>query len=197
MDATIRFRSADAHDADAIADLHADSWRRFYRGAYSDSFLDGDLVADRRAAWSTRLAAPDGTATVVAERDSHLAGFVHVVFDTDPRWGSLLYNLHVVHDLRRAGIGTSLVRRAARAVVDGARGDAMFLWVLEQNTAAQGFYRARGAVRAERGPVPPPGGDPGRLTGTPYCLRMVWPDVTVLNPAASRRPEDASPPAAP
>ena len=53
----------------------------------------------------------------------------------------------------------------------------MFLWVLEQNTAAQGFYRACGGVQTERRPVPPPGGDPGRLTGDPYCLRMVWPDV--------------------
>jgi hypothetical protein len=28
--------------------LHADSWRRHYRGAYADAFLDGDVLADRR-----------------------------------------------------------------------------------------------------------------------------------------------------
>jgi hypothetical protein len=40
-------RAASAHDLDAIATLHADSWRRHYREAYRDEFLDVDVVADR------------------------------------------------------------------------------------------------------------------------------------------------------
>ena len=40
----LRFRSAEAGDAAAVAGLHADSWRRHYRGAFSDAFLDGDVV---------------------------------------------------------------------------------------------------------------------------------------------------------
>jgi ribosomal protein S18 acetylase RimI-like enzyme len=175
----IRFRRADAGDAERIAALHADSWRRFYRGAYSDSFLDGDLLADRRAAWTARLAGP-GSDTIVAERGTHLTGFVHVEFDHDPRWGSLVYNLHVVHDQRRGGIGRQLARRAACSVEEHAGGGAMHLWVLEQNTAAQAFYLACGAAQAGRKPVPPPGGDPTRLTGDPWCLLMAWPDVATL-----------------
>ncbi len=35
----LRFRLASPADAKAVADLHADSWRRHYRGAYSDAFL--------------------------------------------------------------------------------------------------------------------------------------------------------------
>jgi hypothetical protein len=38
---TVRIRVADSSDAPAIAALHAESWRRHYRGAYSDAFLDG------------------------------------------------------------------------------------------------------------------------------------------------------------
>jgi hypothetical protein len=48
------YREATAGDAEAIAGLHADSWRRHYRGAYLDSYLDSD-VADRMAEWSGRL----------------------------------------------------------------------------------------------------------------------------------------------
>lgn len=51
----LSFRLAAATDAAAIADLHAQSWRRHYRGAYSDAFLDGDVAADRLAAWTERL----------------------------------------------------------------------------------------------------------------------------------------------
>jgi GNAT superfamily N-acetyltransferase len=179
---SLEFRSALADDAERVALLHADSWRRHYRGAYADSFLDGDIDADRREVWSKRLAAPAGTATIVAEYDDQLVGFVHVEFDKDPRWGSLVDNLHVYTSQRRTGVGTQLLARAARAVTDQASGNAMYLWVLQQNTSAQHFYRASGGIEVETATVPPPGGDPTRLNGTPACLRMAWPDASLLNP---------------
>jgi hypothetical protein len=43
-------------------------------------FLDGDVVADGRSAWSPPLA-PANSRTVVAEDDTRLVGFVHVAFD--------------------------------------------------------------------------------------------------------------------
>jgi ribosomal protein S18 acetylase RimI-like enzyme len=175
---SIRFRRADVAAAEQIAALHADSWRRNYRGAYADSFLDGDLDADRLAVWSARLNAAGGTETVVAERDGRVVGFVHIVFDADERWGSLVDNLHVTHGLRRMGIGRRLLGRAARAVAERETGNAMYLWVLQQNIAAQRFYRAQGAVDAGTALVSPPGGDPERLHGTPRKVLLAWPDVT-------------------
>jgi hypothetical protein len=70
------YREATAADAAAIAGLHADSWRRHYRGAYLDSFLDGDVIADRMAEWADRLSrpAPDRY-TVVADLGGAVAGF--------------------------------------------------------------------------------------------------------------------------
>jgi GNAT superfamily N-acetyltransferase len=177
---SVRLRLAGAYDAEQIAVLHADSWRRHYRGAYADSFLDGDVVADRHSVWSARLAASTNSETVLAEHDGRLMGFIHVVFDNDPGWGSLVDNLHVVHDQRGTGIGTRLLDRAARRVGERATGDAMYLWVLRQNTAARQFYRARGATCVEAATVSPPGGDPDRLHGTPHKLRMAWPDVARL-----------------
>jgi excinuclease ABC subunit A len=41
------YRAATPHDIEAIARLHADSWRRHYHGALPDAYLDGDLVAER------------------------------------------------------------------------------------------------------------------------------------------------------
>ena len=37
--ALLQFRSADASDADAIGALHAESWRRHYRGALPDAYF--------------------------------------------------------------------------------------------------------------------------------------------------------------
>ena len=188
------FRAALAADATAIAELHAESWRRHYRGAYSDSFLDGDVATERAQVWSERLDVEDGTtATILAEDGAGLVGFVHVVFDEDPEWGSLVDNLHVTFTGKRRGIGTQLMARGARAV--DARGTGgLYLWVLEQNTPAQAFYASLYGIRADKRLVRPPGGVPDRLNGSPAGLRYAWPDPAVLAAIGSdgRHPQEAA-----
>ena len=171
--AEVTLRVATPRDAAAIAGLHADSWRRHYRGAYDDAYLDGPVFEDRKAVWTERLTdtSRTGTTTVVAEHDATVIGFAHIMFDADPAWGSLLDNLHVTAERKRDGVGTALLRASARAVVARPAPGGLYLWVLEQNTAAQAFYRARGGTpveRALRGPFP--GG------GTAFAFRYAWPD---------------------
>ena len=181
----LRFRAAGADDAGSVAALHADSWRRHYRGAYSDAFLDGDVLKDRTAVWESRLAAPGHGATIVAEDADDgagvLRGFVHVVFDADGHWGSLVDNLHVTSASKRSGIGTALMIRAAAAVADQARSRAMFLWVLEQNTAAQQFYQALGGTRVEKTDAEPPPAAV-RPGPSPQKFRICWPDAATVRP---------------
>jgi ribosomal protein S18 acetylase RimI-like enzyme len=178
-----RFRTAAGQsDAEGIAQLHADSWRRHYRGAYSDAYLAGDVLSDRRAVWSARLAADADTLTVVAEGTGGIDGFVHVDFDDDETWGSLVDNLHVSNELRRSGIGTVLMAQAATAVAARGAARPMYLWVLEQNLSAQRFYESLGGSCVQKTKVGPPGGVPERLNGTPYKLRMAWPDAALAVP---------------
>ena len=69
------YRRAGPSDALDVAHLHADSWRAHYRGAYSDSFLDGDVVDDRVAFWTERLASEDEHRfTLVARSPEPLSG---------------------------------------------------------------------------------------------------------------------------
>jgi ribosomal protein S18 acetylase RimI-like enzyme len=181
----LRFRSAEAGDAAAVARLHADSWRRHYRGAFSDSFLDGDVVGYQLARWTERLTTSDPQArTIVAELGGEVVGLAHTQLGENADWGALLDNLHVSQGLKRLGIGTRLLTLTAQAVLDSSPGSGLYLWVLEQNTAAQAFYRARGGIEVETDVVSPPGGDPARLNGSPMCLRFVWPDPSRLLPEA-------------
>ena len=183
-----QFRLARPADAEAVAELHAESWRRHYRGAYSDAFLDGDVVADRLAVWTGLLREPDpGRRTIVAE-DRGLVGFASTLFDDDPVWGALLDNLHVAEGHRRRGIASRLLALTAAAVVRRPEGTGLYLWVLEQNVEAQAFYEARGGRCVARSPVSPPGGIADRVTGSPAKLRYVWPDSALRRaalPAAS------------
>jgi ribosomal protein S18 acetylase RimI-like enzyme len=168
---TVRYREATENDADAIATLHADSWRRHYRGAYLDEYLDGDILTERMEVWSARLAPPrQNQFTVCAEADGDLVGFAHTVFGHDPIWGALLDNLHVRSDQKRSGIGTRLLSEAAQELTLRRPSEPLYLWVLDQNKAARHFYDARGGTRVEttlRGPFP--GG--GRAVGHRYSWR--------------------------
>lgn len=177
----LQFRVAGPADAAAVAALHADSWRRHYRGAYADAYLDGDVVSDRMAVWQDRLDRTDGTHTLLASRGNTLVGFVHTMLGKDPVWGALLDNLHVADGHKRLGIGARLVRKTAGYVADHAPGSGLYLWVLEQNESAQSFYTALGGVCVERDVVPAPGGVAGRLNGSPGCLRFSWPDSRTLS----------------
>ena len=170
---TVRY--AEAGDAAAIATLHADSWRRHYRGAYADAYLDGDLDCDRLAVWTARLDRTNANSvTVLAESQDLLVGFVHALVAHDPRWGSLIENLHVRHDRHRQGIGRRLMLEAAKEIGRASQGAPLHLWVLQQNLRAQTFYRALGGTCIEEAPCPAPGGVPDRLAGAPTRLRFLW-----------------------
>jgi ribosomal protein S18 acetylase RimI-like enzyme len=174
---------ASGDDVEAIAVLHAESWRRHYRGAYLDSYLDGDVLSDRREVWGERLgAAFSERRTIVARRNGEVVGFSHLIFDSDPRFGALLDNLHVTFALKGQHLGSQLLGKTASVLGEARPGSALYLWVLEQNVAAQAFYRARGGTFVEqqvRGPFP--GG------GTAMAWRVAWPDPSVLTDGVDRR----------
>lgn len=171
----MEYREAAPRDVEAIAALHAESWRRNYRGAFSDAFLDDDVVAERLGVWTDRLTQPRANhSSVIAEHSGMSAGFAHVVLDDDPMWGCLLDNLHVVHHLQGQGIGTRLMAQIAETVIERRPSAGLYLWALDQNKAARAFYEARGGTYVGRAKSEPPGG------GTVVGVRYAWPDPSVL-----------------
>jgi GNAT superfamily N-acetyltransferase len=190
----LTFRLAGPADAMAVAHLHADSWRRHYRGAYSDEFLDGDVVADRETVWTERLRGADPLRCTILAEDGGLVGFANTFFDDDPSWGALVDNLHVADGHKRRGIGARLLELTTEALLERPEQTGLYLWVLEQNEDAQAFYQACGGTCVERAAVDNPGGVAGRLTGTPMKLRYAWPRaaLTTRRPKRSRQPGGAS-----
>jgi ribosomal protein S18 acetylase RimI-like enzyme len=168
-------RTAARDDAERIAALHADSWRRTYRGIYNDAYLDSDVVADLRSVWQERFATPrPGQHVIAAEREGELAGFICVFAEKEQGWGSLIDNLHVDHRHRRLGAGTMLMREAA-AWLGALHADAgVFLWVLEKNDNARRFYERLGARNAGVTEQNIRGG------GTALSCRYIWDSPAAL-----------------
>jgi ribosomal protein S18 acetylase RimI-like enzyme len=132
------------------------------------------------AVWTERLREPDPRRCTILAGNGSLVGFANTFFDDDPKWGALLDNLHVADGHKRQGIGARLLALTAEVIIERPRSTGLYLWVLEQNVAAQAFYQARGGRCAGRRLVSPPGGIASRVTGSPAALRYVWTQPAVL-----------------
>jgi ribosomal protein S18 acetylase RimI-like enzyme len=166
----IEYRPAQSSDADAIAALHARSWRENYRGAFLDAFLDGDLPGERLRVWRTRLDDPPENQFVeIAVEGTQLVGFVCAYGAHDPEWGSFVDNLHVVDGAKRRGIGASLMRHAGVWLASRYSDLGVHLWVLEANAPARRFYESLGARNAGTSRMETHGGSLVR------SCRYVWP----------------------
>lgn len=164
-----------ASEASAIAKLHAESWRRTYRGLLSDSYLDGAVAAERAAVWAQRFREPAaGQYVAVAEIDGALAGFVCAYGAQDQEWGSRIDNLHVAHAHQHGGIGAALMAHIAAWSASIYPGLGLHLWVLEQNTQARRFYERLGGAIAGEGTWEPPDGSSVR------DLRYAWRSAEAL-----------------
>src|SRR4051812_39976477 len=112
QETALNYRAAIKSDAEQIALLHANSWRRTYRGMLRDDFLDGEAVKNRLEVWTDRLSGerPDQF-VLIAENQKQVLGFICAYGNEDLRWGSLIDNLHVAHQHKRQGVGTLLMRQ--------------------------------------------------------------------------------------
>jgi ribosomal protein S18 acetylase RimI-like enzyme len=145
------FRDAGLEDADAIAALHAESWRANYRGILPDAYLDGEVLAERRAFWRCALAEPKaGDLTIVSTEGSELTGFVAVVHGGESDLDAVIENLHVRPQLCGRGLGRRLLAVAVGRLVAAGVSSAC-LWVFDANEAAIRFYQRLGGTPDARG----------------------------------------------
>lgn len=165
---TLSLRPATLDDAALIASIHSTSWQATYRGLLPDAFLDGEVTRDRAAYWEARLRAPGGERRIVliAELGGTAIGFMCVERQPESAWGVLLDNLHALPGYQGIGAGKLLMRAAEDwARVQGET--QLYLYVLEGNTPAIGFYERQGWQFA--------GAEPDRMGGVDItALRYVY-----------------------
>jgi len=171
----MNIRLAEKKDAEAIANLHADSWRIAYRGMFRDAYLDGDVYGDRRSLWRQRLSNPGlGQLILVAEAAREIDGFICAYGCEDSRFGTLIDNLHVRLDRQRQGIGRQLLREVVQWSLKEYPDIGVYLNVLEANQPARKFYESLGATNYDSMLWQPPGG------GEVVNLRYVWSEPGIL-----------------
>lgn len=174
----MEFRSATEKDVEAIALLHARSWQRTYRGMMPEAYLENDVVPERLASWHARMREDRADRLVHLAVDSdQLAGFICAFGGEDPRWGSLIDNLHVAAAYQGTGLGAKLMADAGRWCCERYPDVGVYLWVFEANLSARRFYERLGGRNHETVVQPDPGGS------SAPCCRYVWDHAGLLVPA--------------
>jgi len=162
-------------DLETVARIQALSWRDTYRGILGDAYLDREVLAERSAHWRAAWDRPEpGRIGLVALERGTAQGFINGEGGTDPRWGTLLDNLHVLPGSRGQGIGTRLVRAFTEAALERWPGDPVQLWCFERNLRARAYYERLGGIPAQFREIP---GADGSLVP---AWRYAWQDARVL-----------------
>ena len=164
----LQYRPANHGDASGVAALHAENWRRSYRGNFRDEYLDGDIFSERQSVWNARLRHPAPNQYVcVALSGLHIVGFVCAFGSHDREWGSFIDNLHVDTHSQRRGVGSVLMRQAGCWLSSMFPKERVYLLVWESNPARV-LYERLGGHNTGIVEVENPGGGVGRY------LRYVW-----------------------
>lgn len=166
---------AEFSDYVEIAQLHAASWKKTYRGILSDQFLNDDVEKVLLQRWQNRLTSPlSNQAITLAIQENIVAGFSCIYLDDDFRYGTLLDNLHVAAGYQRSGVGKLLMKKCAELILQRSINHKMYLWVFEANQNARQVYEQLGGENVETVNKQHDDG-----TEANVC-RYSWEDVTTL-----------------
>ena len=141
-------------DIPDIAALHIGGWKAAYGGLVDQGYLDSLSVEKRTEDWQGWMAAGESD-TLIAEKDGKAVGFITTGRTKTPPPGSSIirplysaeiYALYLDPSVWRQGVGTALLKQAARDLKDQ-KHSSLCLWVLDGNGRAKGFYEKMGGQK--------------------------------------------------
>ncbi len=171
----LTLREGTKKDASLVAQLHALSWKKYYRGILTDDYLDLFVEQDRKSIWEQRFSSsnPD-LQVIIAEQNGIPCGFAGLFSNHDKKWGALIDNLHVIGSHQRKGIGTALLYASAEWIARDHHEAPFFLWVFIANHRARKFYEKRGASYGEEKTIENPDGSVAQI------IRCYWKNASQL-----------------
>jgi ribosomal protein S18 acetylase RimI-like enzyme len=152
-------RAARPDEVDALAELHAWSWRVTYGPLLTPEEASLLTVEERRRLWERALGAPAAReAVLVAQEAGRVVGLVFAGSSHDDDRGPDVGEIHAIH-VEPGRHGQGIGGRLLDAAVDHLRAAGFTratLWVIRENDEARRFYEGQGwrpDGTAKRGPM--------------------------------------------
>jgi GNAT superfamily N-acetyltransferase len=138
-------RTAEAADAQGIAEVHVRAWQIAYRDYISREYLEALSVRTSTMRWLASLADPMQTDALVAEDAGRIVGWSAFGMNRNGLGIEVgeVFGLYVDPDAWNRGIGTALLAESETRLGQTGFGSAI-LWTLEANRRTRRFYEARG-----------------------------------------------------
>ncbi len=137
-------RPAVSADADALGEVHAESWRVAYAGLFQETFLER-AAGERRSGWSNRLLSPwlQQTTLLVGVDDGRVAAFFHGGPSEDQRGVHEVFGFYVHPDAWGTGAAGELMAQGMTCLA-GSGDRVVVLWTLCEAHRARRFYEKSG-----------------------------------------------------
>ena len=145
----MQIRTAQAHDAEAIAYVHHISRQKAYKGIMPDDYLQLRSLAERKTQWQENVTkALNGEGIVfVIEEDGDVYGFASLGpsrdNDLNKEKSGELYALYLAPEIWGEGHGKQLMQHCINEAIKRGFSDYR-VWVYETNVRARNFYEAGG-----------------------------------------------------
>lgn len=143
----LTFRDASAEDAGLISYIYATSWRKTYRGLIADDYLrrlPNEYWVPSVRSWlssgqlygmiACENGRPVGCAIYGRGRDDGYGDWCEIV------------SLYLLPECMRRGVGGALLEEVQRVMREDGY-TRFYLWAIEGNQIADGFYRKHGFIR--------------------------------------------------
>jgi GNAT superfamily N-acetyltransferase len=138
-------RSAQSRDSEAIGQIHVRSWQAAYDGILPASYLAA--LRPQQVAQTVRMALRDPrNLYLIAESGHQTVGYIAAgpSRSPDPIYLAELYELYLLPEMQRRGLGKHLLADLARRLY-ARRLYSLKVWVLSRNPNRR-FYEKRGGI---------------------------------------------------
>ncbi|NOH83687.1 GNAT family N-acetyltransferase [Vibrio sp. 03-59-1] len=145
----MELKVAEYKDYERIAQLHAQSWKQYYKGILGDEYLEHDVLDDRLVIWQTRLINPPFNQHVLLiEEGGLLCGFICAFGNHDFERGTIIDALHIDENYHGRGLGSKLLDEMSAWIEQYFSGSGVYLEVMAENHPAVEFYESLGGQKS-------------------------------------------------
>ncbi|MGN8644704.1 N-acetyltransferase family protein [Gracilibacillus sp. HCP3S3_G5_1] len=144
-------RKASIEDAQAIAEVHVNSWKATYQNLINEQDLSNSTVENRQIYWETilKLSRKQQPVTVIEEK-GEIVGFISGGKERTDRFGydGEIFAIYLLPSHQRKGLGKRLLKAFAEEMKELGY-QSLLIWVLTNNPTHQ-FYLNFGAEKIEQ-----------------------------------------------